>query len=148
SPLLWVGFLAVIALLLFFDLGVLDREPHGLTPREAIVRFVVWASLAALFCAGIWLWLGAKPALEFAAGYLLEESLSVDNIFVIVLVFKLFKVPGKFHHRVLFWGIVGAVVLRGAMILGGTALIHRFSWLLYVFGAFLIFTGIRFFFSK
>jgi tellurite resistance protein TerC len=144
----WVAFLGFVALMLAIDLGVFHKEARGLSAKEAVSWFTVWVSLAAAF-AGIVYWrFGSAKAAEFVAGYLLEESLSVDNIFVMVLVFRSFRVPGKYQHRVLVWGIMGAVILRAALILGGTALINRFHWMNFVFGLFLVFTGIKLFFEK
>ncbi len=144
----WAGFLAFIALMLAIDLGVFHKESKIMPAKEAVAWFGVWVGLAAVF-AGVVFWqFGEAKALEFVAGYLLEESLSVDNIFVMVLVFRSFKVPGEYQHRVLVWGILGAVILRALLILGGTALINRFHWMNFVFGAFLIFTGIKLFFDK
>ena len=146
-PLYWVGFLAFVALMLAIDLGIFHKEARGMSAKEAVTWFSVWVSLAGVFAVIVYFWLGSAKALEFVAGYLLEESLSVDNIFVMVLVFRSFKVPGKYQHRVLVWGIIGAVVLRAALILGGTALIHRFHWMNFIFGGFLVFTGIKLFFE-
>jgi tellurite resistance protein TerC len=139
----WVGFLAVVLLLLALDLGVFHRSSHAVSVREAVTWTVVWISLSLLFNLGLYFWGGPQPALEFLTGYLVEYSLSVDNIFIFVLLFTYFRVPAAYQHRVLFWGILGALVMRGAMILVGAALIERFEWIIYVFGAFLIFTGVR-----
>jgi tellurite resistance protein TerC len=134
-----VGVLAVLAI----DLGVFNKKAHAATVREAATWSAVWIALSLGF-AGLVLHLyGKQPALEFVTGYLIEYSLSIDNIFVIVLIFSYFRIPEKYQHRVLFWGIIGALVMRGAMIGAGALLIQRFHWIIYVFGAFLIFTGIR-----
>ncbi len=134
-----VGVLAVLAI----DLGVFNKKAHAATVREAATWSAVWIALSLGF-AGLVLHLyGKQPALEFVTGYLIEYSLSIDNIFVIVLIFSYFRIPEKYQHRVLFWGIIGALVMRGAMIGAGALLIERFHWIIYVFGAFLIFTGIR-----
>lgn len=147
TPLAWVVFLAVILVMLAFDLGVFSKEKTALTPRSALLRWVGWVSLAALFAGGIYWKLGTEAGNEFVAGYVLEESLSVDNIFVMILVFKMFRIPQAYQHRALFWGILGALVLRAVMIVAGTALIQRFHSLLVVFGLFLLFTGIKLFFQ-
>ncbi len=139
----WIGFLAVVLGILALDLGVFHRSAHVVTIREAATWTVVWVSLSLLFNLGLYVWAGPEPALNFLAGYLVEYSLSVDNIFVFVLLFSYFRVPPQYQHRVLFWGILGALMMRGTMILLGSALIERFEWIIYVFGAFLIFTGVR-----
>lgn len=144
----WVGFLVVVLGLLALDLGVFHRSAHAVTIREAATWTVVWISLSLLFNLGIYFWGGADPAIDFLTGYLVEYSLSVDNIFIFVLLFTYFRVPAAYQHRVLFWGILGALVMRGTMILLGAALIERFEWIIYIFGAFLFFTGIRMFFSQ
>jgi tellurite resistance protein TerC len=139
----WVGFLAVVLALLAIDLGVFQRESHAVTMREAASWTVVWITLALLFNVGVYFWGGPEAGLNFLTGYLIEYSLSVDNIFIFVLLFSYFRVPAQYQHRVLFWGILGALIMRGVMILLGAALIERFEWIIYIFGAFLIFTGIR-----
>lgn len=145
---LWIGFNAFVLVLLALDLGVFHRNSHVITVREAATWTVAWVSLAALFAAGIFYFAGSKLALEFVAGYLIEYSLSVDNIFVFVLLFTYFRVPATYQHRVLFWGILGALIMRGTLIVVGAALIERFEWIIYIFGAFLIFTGLRMAFNK
>ena len=142
-PWLWVGFTAFVLGVLALDLGLFHRKAHAVTTREAGLWTVVWVSLATIFGVGIWAVMGQQAALEFAAGYLVEEALSVDNLFVFILVFSYFRVPAELQHRVLFWGILGALVMRGAMIAAGAALIHRFHWIIYVFGAFLVYTGVK-----
>jgi len=139
----WVAFNALILSLLALDLGVFHKKGHAVGMREALTWSAVWVSLAVCFGMGIWWQLGREPALEFFAGYLVEEALSVDNLFVFILVFGYFKVPPAYQHRVLFWGILGALVMRGAMIATGALLLERFHWIIYVFGAFLVVTGIR-----
>ncbi len=141
--LLWLGFAAFIGMLLAFDLGLFSRKVHVITGREALFRVAVYFTLAMVFCAGVFWFQGSEPALQFLSGYLIEYSLSIDNIFVIVLIFTHFAVPPQYQHRVLFWGILGALVMRGILILAGTALIHEFHWIIYVFGAFLVFSGIK-----
>jgi tellurite resistance protein TerC len=143
----WGGFLLLIGFLLALDLGVFHKEAKNMGPKEAVLWFFIWVGLAAGFAGFVFWRLGQAKAGEFVAGYLLEESLSVDNIFVMVLIFRSFRVPAAFQHRLLVWGILGAVVLRAALIVGGTALVHRFHWMNYVFGGFLVFTGVRLFFE-
>jgi tellurite resistance protein TerC len=144
TPLIfWVAFNVVVLCLLAVDLFVFHRHAHAVTSREAAVWTSVWVTLSLLFNAFVWQWKGPQVGIEFLTGYLVEYALSVDNIFVFVLVFAYFKVPGKYQHRVLFWGIIGALVMRGLMIWLGVTLVESFHWMLYLFGAFLIFTGIR-----
>ncbi len=143
SILKWVIFNAGVLVLLALDLGVFHRKAHVVKMREALLWSAVWIALAMLYNLGVLYWKGPTAALEFFTGYLIEKSLSVDNIFVFVLVFSFFKVPEEYQHRVLFWGILGALIMRGVLIAVGAALIDNFSWIIYVFGAFLIFTGIR-----
>jgi tellurite resistance protein TerC len=143
SPLLWAGFILVILVLLTIDLVVVHKKDEVISTREALRWTGIWIALALLFDGWIWWRFGAGKALEFLTGYLIEESLSVDNLFVFILLFNAFAVPVIYQHRVLFWGILTAIVLRAGMIIGGTALITRFGWLIYVFGAFLVVTGIR-----
>jgi tellurite resistance protein TerC len=134
-----LGVLAVLAL----DLGVFNKKAHKISVKEAAVWSSVWIVLSLGFAAAINMLAGREKALEFVTGYLIEYSLSIDNIFVIVLIFSYFRIAEKHQHRVLFWGIIGALLMRGSMIAAGAFLIGRFHWILYVFGAFLIFTGIR-----
>jgi tellurite resistance protein TerC len=134
-----VGVLAVLAI----DLGVFNKKAHKISVREAAIWSSIWIALSLGF-AGVIYWLhGPQSALEFVTGYVIEYSLSIDNIFVIVLIFAYFRIPEKYQHRVLFWGIIGALLMRGSMIGAGAFLIQRFHWIIYVFGAFLVFTGIR-----
>lgn len=139
----WVAFNGVVLLLLAVDLFVFHRHAHAVSTREAAIWTSVWVTLSLLFNAFVWRWKGPATGLEFLTGYLVEYALSVDNIFVFVLIFAFFKVPAAFQHRVLFWGIIGALVMRGLMIWLGVTLIDSFHWMLYLFGAFLIFTGIK-----
>jgi tellurite resistance protein TerC len=139
----WAGFHLLVFILLALDLGVFNREAHTPSFKEAAGWSCVWIALALIFNGVVWYAMGTTRAAEFFTGYLLEKSLSVDNLFVFILLFEMFQVPGKYQHRILFWGILGALVMRGAMILGGTALLHRFEWMIYVFGLFLIFTGVK-----
>lgn len=139
----WVAFNLFVVAMLAVDLGVFHRDAHEVRGREAAVWTAVWIALSLLFCAGVWHLMGPRVGLEFLTGYLIEKALSVDNIFVFVLVFAYFGVPARLQHRVLFWGILGALLMRGTMIGVGAVLIVRFHWILYLFGAFLVFTGIR-----
>ncbi|HEX6844673.1 MAG TPA: TerC family protein [Actinomycetota bacterium] len=139
----WTGFLALIVALLMLDLFVFHREAHEDTFREATKYSIFWVSLGLAFGGVVWVWLGHQAAGEYFAGYLIEKSLSVDNIFVFALLFTYFAVPLKYQHRVLFWGILGALVFRALFIAAGAALLEQFHWTIYVFGAFLIFTGIK-----
>jgi tellurite resistance protein TerC len=162
---LWLGFAALVVVLLVLDLGVFHRHAHEVTLREASLWTVVWISMGLAFTGVVyaiyrWHWFGAEvathadgggagqAALLYVTGYVLEKSLSVDNIFVISVIFRSFKVEARFRHRVLFWGIIGAIVLRAAMILGGAWLVHRFSWVFYIFGAYLAYTGYKLFRDK
>ena len=142
TPALWGGFGLLVAVLLAIDLRV-HRDAHVVGFREALAWTIVWIALALVFNAGIYVWFGADPALQFLAGYLVEKSLSVDNIFVFVVLFESFAVPARLHHRVLFWGIIGALAMRGGFIAAGAALIARFHWFIYVFGGVLVATGVR-----
>lgn len=139
----WIGFNVVVLSILALDLGVLHKRGKKVSVREAATWSAVWVALSLSFALAIYMKLGRQSGLEFLTGYLIEYALSVDNIFVFVLIFSYFNVPEKYQHRVLFWGIVGALVLRGVMIFAGSALVTRFSWTLYIFGAFLLFTGLR-----
>ena len=139
----WIGFNVVVLAILALDLGVLHRRSEKVTLKQAAIWSTVWVVLSLCFAASIYLTMGKQRGLEFLTGYLIEYALSVDNIFVFVLIFTYFNVPEKYQHRVLFWGIIGALVLRGVMIVAGSALVTRFAWTLYIFGAFLVITGIR-----
>ncbi|MBS1150732.1 MAG: ygjT2 [Myxococcaceae bacterium] len=143
SPLLWGGFLAFVALMLALDLGVFHKKAHAVGFKEAAIWSAVWVSLSLLFNAGLAWKFGSTRGMEFLTGYLLEKSLSIDNVFVFIVIFSTLKIPGPSQHRVLFWGILAALVLRAVMIFAGAALLTRFHWLIYVFGAFLIFTGVQ-----
>lgn len=145
SPLVWAGFTALVLALLALDLGVLHRDDHVIGVREALAWTGVWTGLALAFGAGIHAVHGADRALEFLAGFVLEKSLSVDNLFVFLVLFSSFAVPPALQHRVLFWGIVGALVMRAALIVAGAALLARFHWIAYVFGALLVLTGLKLF---
>lgn len=139
----WIGFNVAVLAILAADLGIFQKTAKRISLKEAALWSGIWVTLSLSFATGVWHVMGREQGLEFLTGYLIEYALSVDNIFVFLLIFSYFKVPEKHQHRVLFWGILGALVLRGAMILMGAALVARFAWLLYIFGAFLVFTGIR-----
>jgi tellurite resistance protein TerC len=144
----WIGFNVVVLGILALDLGVLHRKSEKVTLKQAAIWSTVWVVLSLCFALAIFLTMGRQSGLEFLTGYLIEYALSVDNIFVFVLIFTYFQVPEKYQHRVLFWGIIGALVLRGVMIVAGSALVTRFAWTLYIFGAFLVITGLRMAFQK
>jgi tellurite resistance protein TerC len=139
----WAGFIAFVLAMLAIDLGVFNRRPHVVGAGEALAWTGVWVGLALAFAGGLAVFASHHAALTFITGYLIEESLSVDNIFVIVLVFQYFAVPPQYQHRVLFWGILGALIMRGLFIGLGAALLSRFEWIIYIFGALLVITGIR-----
>jgi tellurite resistance protein TerC len=139
----WVIFNVFVLGLLALDLGVFHRKDHAVGMREAAIWTVVWISISLLFNVGVYFYAGPEPALQFLTGYLIEKSLSVDNIFVFVMLFSYFNVPSIYQHRVLFWGILGALIMRGILIGVGAYLIAQFHWVIYIFGAFLVFTGIR-----
>lgn len=139
----WVGFLAFISAMLALDLGVFNRRAHVVSLREALAWCIVWFGLAMAFNLLLSFKLGAQPALEFFTGYIVELCLSVDNVFVFIVIFQYFRVEPRHQHRVLFWGILGAVIMRAIFIFAGISLINRFHWVIYVFGAFLVYTGIK-----
>ena len=140
---LWVGFLAFVGVMLALDLGVFHRKAHVVSLREAAIWSAVWISLAAVFAFGVFHFYGAQRGLEFTTGYLIEKALSVDNIFVMVVLFGAFGVPAHQQHRVLFWGILGALAMRAVFIVAGVSLIQRFHWTLSLFGIFLVITGVK-----
>ena len=144
----WIAFNLFILFLLALDLGVFHRKSHAVSTKEAALWTVAWISIALIFNAGVYYFAGHDAGLQFLTGYLLEKSLSVDNIFVFVLLFSLFAVPPVYQHRLLFWGVLGALIMRGALIGVGAYLISQFHWILYLFGLFLIFTCIKLFFQK
>lgn len=146
--LLWGGFNLFIFAMLIMDLGLFHKKTHTVSVRKALLLTVFWISLALIFNAIVYIKRGPDAGLKFLTGYLLEYSLSVDNIFVFLLIFSYFRVPNDYQHKVLFWGILGACILRAVFILTGVALIHKFHWIIYVFGVFLIFTGIKLAFEK
>jgi tellurite resistance protein TerC len=140
---LWIAFLVAIAVMLLVDLLVLHREAHEINLREAAITSAVWIALGVAFVAVVWAVLGGQAGVQYITGYVIEKSLSVDNVFVWAVIFGYFSVPGKYQHRVLFWGIFGALVLRAIFIFAGVALLERLSWLLFVFGGLLLFTAVR-----
>ncbi len=139
----WIGFNLFVLAMLAVDLGVFHRKAHTVSLKEASIWSVVWITLALVFDVGLYFWRGPDPALQFFTGWLIEKSLSVDNIFIFVLLFGYFSVPPVYQHRVLFWGILGALIMRGVLIGVGSVLLAQFHWIMYLFGAFLIFSGIR-----
>ncbi len=147
TPWHWAGFILCILFFLALDLGVFNRTAHVVKFKEALRWSVFWGILAMLFAGALVPLRGREEAVEFVTGYIIELSLSMDNVFVIALIFAFFRVGAKYQHRVLFWGILGALLMRGLMILGGAALVQRFQWTLYLFGAFLLFTGIKMLFT-
>jgi tellurite resistance protein TerC len=134
--------------MLVLDLGVFHRSAHTVKFREALAWSAVWIALAVIFAVVIFFWHGRTPALEFVTGYVIELSLSVDNLFVFLLIFRFFQVPAVHQHKVLFWGILGALIMRAVFIALGVGLIQRFHWIIYVFGAFLVYSGIKLFFQE
>lgn len=140
---LWIGFNAFVLAMLALDLGVFHRQTHVVSLKESLGWTGVWVALALGFNVGVWYFAGADTALSFFTGYLIEKSLSVDNVFVFALLFSYFAVPPVYQHKVLFWGILGALIMRAMMIAAGAALIARFGWVIYIFGGFLILTGIK-----
>lgn len=143
TPALWIGFTVFVLAMLALDLGVFHRRTHVVGVRESLVWSSVWIALALSFNAGVYFFFGPERALEFLTGYLIEKALSVDNLFVFLVLFSYFAVPASLQHRVLFWGIFGALAMRAVFIMAGTALIQQFHWVIYIFGGFLVFTGIK-----
>jgi len=139
----WLAFVGIVVALLAFDLGVLHRDDHEIGVRESLLLSSGYISVAVIFGAWVWWYMGAQSGMEYYTGFLIEKSLSMDNVFVIALIFTYFAIPRQYQHRVLFWGILGVIVLRAIMIGLGATLVSQFSWILYLFGAFLIFTGIK-----
>lgn len=140
---LWAGFVTFVLAMLVIDLGIFNRKAHTIKMKEALIWCTIWISLAILFCIGTYIYRGHQAGLEFLTGYLIELSLSLDNLFVFLLIFSYFRVAPNLQHKVLYWGILGALLMRAGMIAGGIALITKFHWIIYVFGAFLVFTGIK-----
>ncbi len=143
TPLTWLGFIAFVLVMLAIDLGVFHKQAHEVSLKEAGAWSLVWFALSAVFGVGVYFLFGADRALEFATGYLLEKALAVDNIFVFVVIFSTFGIAARYQHRVLFWGVLGALVMRAAFIVLGGAFLQRFGWAFYVFGAILVVTGIK-----
>jgi tellurite resistance protein TerC len=144
----WIGFHVFVFIMLALDLGVFHKHTHKVPVREAAAWSVVWITLAMLFNVFVYYEFGKTKALEFLTGYVIEYSLSVDNIFIFILIFSYFAVKSQYQHKILFWGIIGALVMRGIFIFAGVALINRFHWIVIIFGGFLVFTGIRMLFQK
>ncbi|MCH7954659.1 MAG: TerC family protein [Candidatus Marinimicrobia bacterium] len=145
---LWVGFNFLILILIAIDLGVLHKKSHVISVKEALIWSAGWIFISLTFNVGIYFWFGYESALQFLTGYLIEKSLSVDNIFVFAILFSYFKVKPEYQHKVLMWGILGALIMRGALIAVGTALISNFHWVIFILGAFLVYTGIKMAFQK
>lgn len=145
---MWLMFFGIVGALLIFDLGVLHKDQHEIGIRESLQLSAAYISVGLLFSLWIWFKMGADHATDYVTGFLIEKSLSLDNIFVIALIFSSLHIPRKYQHRVLFWGILGVIVLRGLMIGAGATLVHEFEWVLYIFAAFLIFTGVKIFVTK
>jgi len=148
TPLLWIGFTLFVLVALLLDLGLFHRRPHSISLKEAAAWSGVWISLALAFNAGVYHWLGHVKGLEFLTGYLIELALSVDNLFVFLIILSYFMVPPDLRHRVLFWGILGAMVMRVSFILVGAALLQAFHWIIYVFGVFLVYSGVKILLQK
>jgi len=148
QPLFWIIFNLFVVAMLVLDLGVFHRSGHVVKVREAMLWSVAWIAMAVAFAILVFFWHGRAPALEFVTGYVIELSLSVDNLFVFLLIFRFFKVSSEQQHRVLFWGIIGALVMRAVFILLGVGLIRRFEWVTYIFGALLLFSGIKLFLQE
>lgn len=141
--LFWILFNLFVLVMLALDLGVFNRRPHSIGFREAMGWSVMWIALALAFAVVVYFWHGRTASLEFLTGYLIELSLSIDNLFVFLVIFRYFRVPGELQHRVLFWGILGALITRGAFILAGVGLIRQFNWITYIFGALLVWSGFK-----
>lgn len=144
----WIGFIVFVLVMLALDLFVFHKQNTVVKVKEALLWSLFWIGLAVLFNIGIYFLVGKVKALEFLTGYLIEESLSIDNLFVFIMIFGFFKIDPKFQHKILFWGIIGAIVMRAIFIFAGVALIQRFNWVMYIFGAFLLYTGIKMLFEK
>ena len=144
----WIGFNAFVLIMLALDLGVFHKKTHEVKVKEALIWTAVWIALAMVFNAGIFHFFGKEKGVEFLTGYVIEKSLSVDNIFVFIMVFSYFQIPTKYQHKVLFWGVLGALLMRAIFIFAGVALISKFHWIIYIFGGFLIFTGFKMLFQE
>ena len=143
SPLAWAAFIAFVLAMLAIDLGIFHRKSHAVSFKEAAIWTSVWITLAMIFNLGVYFLFGSQTALEFTTGYVIEKALSVDNIFVFVIIFAAFRVPAAYQHRVLFWGILGALIMRAIFIVAGAAFLQRFHWAIYVFGGILVLTGLK-----
>jgi tellurite resistance protein TerC len=148
TPLLWIGFNAFVLIAVALDLGVFNRRLHKVELREAFWSTAAWIALSVLFGMGIWYFSGHQRGVEFFTGYLIEKALSVDNLFLFLVIFRTFAIDERFQHRMLEWGILGALVMRGVMIFAGAELIEKFSWVMYIFGAFLVYAGVHMLFAK
>ena len=144
----WIAFIAFVILMLAIDLGVFHRKTHSVSFKESLAWTVVWVGLAMIFSAVVYFWKGSEKSIEFLTGYIIELSLSVDNLFVFILIFAYFQVPRQYQHKVLFWGILGALAMRVIFIFAGVALITKFHWIIYLFGAIIIISGIRMLIQK
>jgi len=144
----WIGFVVFVAIMLSLDLFVFHKKNTVVKVKEALLWSLFWIGLAVIFNVVVYFWLGKVKALEFLTGYLIEESLSVDNLFVFILIFGFFKIEAKYQHKILFWGIIGAIFMRAVFIFAGVAIIEKFAWVMYIFGAFLVYTGIHMLFEK
>lgn len=139
----WVAFGTIIAIMLIVDLGIFHKKSHTVSIKESLVWTGIWIALSLIFNAWVYFSMGQQKGLEFLTGYIIEKSLSIDNIFVISLIFSYFKVPSQYQHRVLFWGVLGALLFRIIFVFAGVALIQKFHWMIYLFGGFLVFTGLK-----
>jgi tellurite resistance protein TerC len=148
TPLLWIGFNVFVLGAVALDLGVFNRRLHKIALREAFRSSLLWVALSLFFGLGVWRFSGYQHAIEFFTGYLIEKALSVDNLFLFLVIFRTFAIDERFQHRMLEWGIIGALVMRGIMIFAGTELIEKFSWVMYIFGSFLVYAGIHMLFAK
>ena len=144
----WIGFFVFVIVMLCLDLFVFNKKDSAMTVKDALIGSAFWIGLAVVFNIAVYYLLGEVKALEFVTGYLIEESLSVDNLFVFIMIFGFFKIEPKHQHKILFWGIIGAIVMRAIFIFAGVALIEQFAWVMYIFGAFLIYTGLHMLFEK
>ena len=139
----WTIFAIIVTFMLALDLGVFKKESHTIKPKEAFKWSAIWVAISITFCAGVYVWMGKDKAVEFVTSYLIEKSLSLDNIFIFLLIFKYFKIEGRYQHKILYWGVLGALILRGIMIALGLTLLKHFEWIIYVFGLILIYSAIR-----
>ena len=148
TPLLWIAFNAFVLIAVALDLGIFSRRLHKVELREALWTSVAWVALSVLFGFGVWHYSGPQRGVEFFTGYLIEKALSVDNLFLFLVIFRTFAIDERFQHRMLEWGILGALIMRGVMIFAGAALLEKFSWVMYIFGAFLVYAGVHMLFAK